>query len=320
MTERSFDTEFWDRPFTEELSIAAKLLYIYSWTNSHCNQAGLYKIGLGRIAIETGIPRASLPSLFKELEVKIQWFPEHNILWVRNFLRRQTKSPYFLKAAVKNVLGLNVPEEIKDAFQEYNSELLQGATVSQSLTRRECVGIRDLFICQYCGSAIESNSELEVDHIIPVSRGGKDNYQNLVCACQGCNQKKLDNLPGDVGLNTPKPQTFHAAQAIYILKNNSEIRAKWLSVFPHRYNHCDSILNQYCSILSNVGGSCPSDLVCTDSLSDSLSDKGFGERERKGDWRERKKAERAKQSDPEEYYKRYGHLLKKPEVSSPVKG
>ena len=309
MTERAFDTEFWDRPFIEELSIAAKLLYIYSWTNSHCNQAGLYKIGLRTISWATGIPQESLPSLFKELEPKIQWYSECNILWVRNFLRRQVKSPYFLKAAVKNIIALNAPEEIKDAFQEYNSELLQGTTVSQSLTRRECVGIRDLFICQYCGSEVDSNSDLEVDHVIPVSMGGKDNYQNLVCACRGCNQKKLDKLPAGAGFTHPQPQTFHASQAIYILKNNTDIRDKWLSVFPHRYNHCESILNQYCSILSNVGGSYPSDLVCTDSLSSTNTDKGIGERERKGDWKSRRKQERQLESDPEEYARRYGHIL-----------
>ncbi len=48
---------------------------------------------------------------------------------------------------------------------------------------------RDKFVCQYCG-ACGPNVELEVDHKIPVSRGGTDDIDNLKTACFNCNRGK----------------------------------------------------------------------------------------------------------------------------------
>jgi len=52
---------------------------------------------------------------------------------------------------------------------------------------------RDKFVCQYCG-ACGSNVELEVDHIIPVSRGGTDEMSNLKTTCFDCNRGKGDRI------------------------------------------------------------------------------------------------------------------------------
>ncbi len=52
---------------------------------------------------------------------------------------------------------------------------------------------RDKFVCQYCG-ACGPNVELEVDHKIPVSRGGTDDIDNLKTACFNCNRGKGDRV------------------------------------------------------------------------------------------------------------------------------
>jgi len=48
---------------------------------------------------------------------------------------------------------------------------------------------RDKYVCQYCG-ACGPETELEVDHKIPVSRGGTDEMENLVTSCIKCNRGK----------------------------------------------------------------------------------------------------------------------------------
>lgn len=53
---------------------------------------------------------------------------------------------------------------------------------------------RDRFQCVYCGSP-GTDSELEIDHIIAVARGGSHHMSNLVTACRTCNQKKSDGDP-----------------------------------------------------------------------------------------------------------------------------
>jgi len=52
---------------------------------------------------------------------------------------------------------------------------------------------RDRNICAYCGTE-HTNSILTRDHIIPTSRGGANNWMNVVTACKPCNSRKDDNL------------------------------------------------------------------------------------------------------------------------------
>lgn len=56
---------------------------------------------------------------------------------------------------------------------------------------------RDVFTCQYC-NAKPPKVPLEVDHIIPVSKGGKNNLDNLITACFDCNRGKSDRLLDNV--------------------------------------------------------------------------------------------------------------------------
>lgn len=46
---------------------------------------------------------------------------------------------------------------------------------------------RDRYICHYCGKYGDT-----VDHIIPMSKGGRNGMKNLVCACYDCNQERGD--------------------------------------------------------------------------------------------------------------------------------
>jgi len=49
---------------------------------------------------------------------------------------------------------------------------------------------RDGYRCQYCGTKV---GPMTVDHVIPRKMGGKDTWENLVCACTKCNAKKGDH-------------------------------------------------------------------------------------------------------------------------------
>lgn len=56
------------------------------------------------------------------------------------------------------------------------------------LTRR-AVFVRDGHHCQYCGAAAES-----IDHVVPTSRGGAHEWENVVACCRRCNAAKEDRL------------------------------------------------------------------------------------------------------------------------------
>lgn len=49
---------------------------------------------------------------------------------------------------------------------------------------------RDGFACRYCGKGVSDGAILELDHVHPRSKGGPDTADNLIAACQGCNNGK----------------------------------------------------------------------------------------------------------------------------------
>lgn len=65
-------------------------------------------------------------------------------------------------------------------------------------TRRN-VYKRDGNSCQYCGKKFKSE-DLNLDHVIPVSRGGKDNWYNVVCSCVPCNLRKGNRTLTQAGI------------------------------------------------------------------------------------------------------------------------
>jgi len=63
---------------------------------------------------------------------------------------------------------------------------------------------RDKHVCQYCG---HNSQPMTVDHIIPKCYGGKDTWDNLVCACPKCNRIKGNQTLDQAGMKLlKKPQ------------------------------------------------------------------------------------------------------------------
>ncbi len=59
---------------------------------------------------------------------------------------------------------------------------------------------RDNNICQYCGKKFQPE-DLNLDHILPSSRGGKDSWENVVCSCVPCNLRKANRTLKQAGMN-----------------------------------------------------------------------------------------------------------------------
>jgi len=60
---------------------------------------------------------------------------------------------------------------------------------------RSNVYLRDNGQCQYCGDKIE-RKESTLDHVVPVSKGGKSTWENCTTACAPCNSNKSDKTKG----------------------------------------------------------------------------------------------------------------------------
>jgi len=70
---------------------------------------------------------------------------------------------------------------------------------SPSKVIRDFIFTRDQLMCRYCGVRL-SKEDATLDHVIPRSRYGENNIQNLVTACSACNQEKADRTPEEAGM------------------------------------------------------------------------------------------------------------------------
>lgn len=97
---------------------------------------------------------------------------------------------------------------------------------------RRAVLERDRYTCGYCGVRLGdkyrgrtlNRQDLTIDHVLPVSRGGKNTWSNTICACAACNHRKGDRMPHEVCMKLlwePKmPRTTY-------LVASGEVPADW---------------------------------------------------------------------------------------------
>lgn len=64
---------------------------------------------------------------------------------------------------------------------------------------KEMLLARDRYTCAYCAQRFKF-AELEMEHIVPRSKGGRQTWMNLVTACKTCNRRKADRTPEQAGM------------------------------------------------------------------------------------------------------------------------
>ena len=52
-------------------------------------------------------------------------------------------------------------------------------------------------ICHYCGGKFDPK-DMTMDHIVPISRGGKSVKGNIVASCKNCNTNKKYYTPAEL--------------------------------------------------------------------------------------------------------------------------
>jgi 5-methylcytosine-specific restriction endonuclease McrA len=86
---------------------------------------------------------------------------------------------------------------------------------------------RDRSVCQYCGKRWPKN-ELNLDHVIPRSRGGKTTWENIVCSCVACNCRKGGRTPQEARMTLiRKPVRPHWTECLNI-STKSSLYKEWL--------------------------------------------------------------------------------------------
>lgn len=68
---------------------------------------------------------------------------------------------------------------------------------------RSNIFARDRYRCQYCGKK-HRTEDLTFDHVLPIARGGRKTWENIVTACWRCNNKKSGRMPEEAGMRLIK--------------------------------------------------------------------------------------------------------------------
>jgi 5-methylcytosine-specific restriction endonuclease McrA len=92
-------------------------------------------------------------------------------------------------------------------------------------TRRN-IFYRDRNRCQYCGK-VYVQRDLNLDHVAPLSRGGRSEWVNVVTACVPCNSKKGNRLPEEAGMRLIRPPRKPAGHPL--------VRANWIGRFHEEW-------------------------------------------------------------------------------------
>lgn len=106
---------------------------------------------------------------------------------------------------------------------------------------------RDGFRCVYCGANAVATL-LEVDHVVPSSRGGTDDPSNLVTACKGCNVGKSNVRLDETQISAVTAEALleHAEQIESYLQAAKQLEQQKQSV-------CEFLFEMWCDASGEDG-------------------------------------------------------------------
>ena len=94
---------------------------------------------------------------------------------------------------------------------------------------------RDGYSCQYCGrhrSLLKGRQFLTRDHIVPMSRGGGNTWDNVVTSCSPCNNRKGDRMPSEVGMKLLcAPGEPNHVQLVWAVRRVTPVQVKYIRMF-----------------------------------------------------------------------------------------
>lgn len=94
---------------------------------------------------------------------------------------------------------------------------------------------RDSYRCMYCGrhkAQLRGREFLTRDHVVPLSRGGENTWENVATACSQCNNRKASHLPEECGMHlSRKPSEPNYVELVWAVRRVTAVQAKYVAMF-----------------------------------------------------------------------------------------
>ena len=183
-------------------AVVGKLLKVWRWFDAHTENGNANGVGFAVVDAAAGVvgfaEAMSLCGWLQQVGTSLQLpkFESHNGKTAKT--RAETA-----RRVAKHKAGKG------------NSEVTR-CTLPRPLVA--AVKLRDNATCVYCGRRegeyvppeTARDAAMCIDHVVPLSQGGGDDIENLVCACSACNLFKSDRTPEECGLPWPKDDSGNA--------------------------------------------------------------------------------------------------------------
>lgn len=207
MAYRKFDTTTWQDPWFEDLSPNAKLAFIYLWTNETCNQAGIYEISEKRIKFELGY---GIDTIYKELEGKIEWYPDKKIVWVKNFFRRQCQNSKFAISALNSIKNNRFAFQL---FIQYNQGFLSRYKCKELKVLIDTISIPYPTETEQNRTETEADTDTETD--ARAREGVCESADEFECDQKPVNGKSGGTIPGREAYDLRMAEWFQDIFSVY---------------------------------------------------------------------------------------------------------
>ena len=94
---------------------------------------------------------------------------------------------------------------------------------------------RDHYRCQYCGRHVlelKPREALTRDHLLPLSRGGTNEWSNVVTACSPCNTRKGNHLANEIGMHPlTHPVEPHFVHLSWAVRKLTPVQSRYIKTF-----------------------------------------------------------------------------------------
>ena len=183
MAKRFTDTEKFKDIWYRKLSPVQKC--VWEFLLAECNHAGIIELDLEFASFVIG--QTVTDEDLIPFQNKLQHL-EKDLYFIPNFIEFQYGK--LSKLSKPHIPVIKLLEKFNIPFDLIDENGLDSNQIRQRLTNKakEKIFVRDKYECQYCGS----HEDLEVDHIVPISKGGTNADSNLITACHRCNHLKKD--------------------------------------------------------------------------------------------------------------------------------
>ncbi|KAJ3669922.1 hypothetical protein LUZ60_010246 [Juncus effusus] len=173
-------------------------------------------------------------SCFRGLVLDLSYRPVSIVCWKRaiclEFMEKAVVLEYYDQTVSSPSGSFYIPAVLRIP---HLLQVVKRRTIKHGLSRKNIL-FRDKFTCQYCSS----RENLTIDHVMPISRGGQWQWENLVAACVRCNSSKGQKILEETNmrlLKTPKaPKDYEilaiplTLPAIKMLRTRKGVPEEWV--------------------------------------------------------------------------------------------